>query len=365
MNSQKYKDLLYHVAFSHADGIGPATFKKMLNAFPSLEEAYTAPAAELSPYFLTPQYLQRFLYFRKKYQADRTLDLLITKDIQILSQSLFRLSDYSRLIPTFPICLYAKGTTALLTSGHIKIAIIGTRKPTPYGTQNTQNFTRELIHHNAIILSGLALGIDALAHQTALDYEGKTIAILGSGFHHVHPRQNLRLYNSIIDAGGLVLTEYPPDTPPCRQNFPIRNRLISGFSRAVLVIEGSAHSGTRITANHALNSGIDVFAIPGPIDAPLSQTPNYLIQQGAYLVDSPQYIIDKYELKKAFLAKADPLSHNLIKHLSQTPATASDLAAALRISINLILPTLTRLELTGHIRKQNDSRYALPVTIHV
>lgn len=351
-------ELIYRVAFSYAPGVGPITFQNLLAKFTSAENAYKASSSELSSAFQSPKYLENFLSFRKTYQADRTLHNLITRNIQILTYSASDKPVEHSAIIDYPICLYAKGDPELLTSAHIKIAVIGTRKPTSYGIQNTQDFTQSLVEHNAIILSGLALGIDALAHETTLKANGKTIAILGSGFNCVHPRQNLRLYNSIIEHQGLVLTEFPPHTPPLPQNFPLRNRLISGFSKGVLVIEGNAHSGTRITAKHALETGKDVFAIPGSIHSPLSATPNFLIQSGAQLVSSAQDIIEAFGLIKSPRGPAGDISTHIHAALLHHPSNPTTLAEALHIPLPIILTIFTQLELSGHIRKLPNNMYS-------
>jgi len=188
-----------------------------------------------------------------------------------------------------PNLLYYQGK--LLKKDQKAIAIVGTRKPTNYGIKTTKLFTQYLVKAGFTIISGLALGIDTIAHTEALKQKGRTIAVLGSGLDQIYPKQNTTLFNQIIRSG-TVLSEFPSGTAPLAKHFLFRNRLISGLSIGVLIIEGAVKSGTLSTATHAANQNREVFAIPGPIDSPMSEAPNYLIKQGAWLVTSPKDILD-------------------------------------------------------------------------
>ncbi|WP_243458182.1 DNA-processing protein DprA [Sporosarcina sp. Te-1] len=178
-----------------------------------------------------------------------------------------------------PAVLYAKGAISLLHNP-TKIAIIGSRKATNYSRQALSFIAPPLVKHGIVIVSGLAKGADAFAHEAAMEYGGKTIAVLGSGHFHVYPKENAELA-SRIETDQLLLTEYPPYVQPAKWTFPMRNRIISGLSDAVVVTESAEKSGTMSTVDHALDHGKAVYAVPGPITSPLSIGPNKLIDEGA------------------------------------------------------------------------------------
>ncbi|MBB4823944.1 DNA processing protein [Sporosarcina luteola] len=178
-----------------------------------------------------------------------------------------------------PSVLYAKGDVSLLHHS-AKIAIIGSRKATDYSRQALSFITPPLVKHGVVIVSGLARGADAFAHEAAMTYGGKTIAVLGSGHFHVYPKENAELALR-IEKDHLLLTEYPPYVQPAKWTFPMRNRIISGLSDAVVVTESAEKSGTMSTVDHALDHGKAVYAVPGPITSPLSMGPNKLIDEGA------------------------------------------------------------------------------------
>lgn len=185
-----------------------------------------------------------------------------------------------------PLKLYVLGNKQLLKQGGI--AIVGTRKATDYGKKLTLQFAQDLSKNGINIISGLALGIDTCAHLGTLksNNKGKTIAVLGSGIDNIYPKQNVELARQIIKSGGCIISEYPVGTPVSKTNFPQRNRIISGLSKGVLVMEAGENSGSLITADFAVDQGRDVFAVPGNISSQMSIGTNNLIKQGANLVTS-------------------------------------------------------------------------------
>ncbi|ETW97526.1 MAG: hypothetical protein ETSY1_22325 [Candidatus Entotheonella factor] len=195
-----------------------------------------------------------------------------------------------RWIADPPAVLYMRGQ--LTPSHQLAVAVIGSRKPNAYGKMSAQRFSQTLAEYGYTVVSGLARGIDSLAHQGALQAGGQTLAVLGSGINMVYPPENQRLYNQICDQGA-VLSEFPLHTKPDRWNFPRRNRIISGLSLGTLVIEAAASSGSLHTARHALDQGREVFAVPGRIDDPNSRGTNGLIKKGAKLVETIDDILDE------------------------------------------------------------------------
>ena len=207
--------------------------------------------------------------------------------------------------PDKPIILYYKGDISLLNT--VCVGIVGTRKPTIYGKQVTEKFAKVLASAGATIVSGLADGVDSIAHSGALSVNGKTIAVMGSGFEHIYPARNFELEKQ-IEQFGLVITEYRPEVGPANYHYPIRNRIIAGLSRAVLITEASQKSGTMHTKNYCLDYGIDLYAVPGEITSFASSGTNAIIKscQGTIAL-SPDDIIDELNLKNAYR----PIINNL------------------------------------------------------
>ena len=202
-------------------------------------------------------------------------------------------SQYSSLLaqlPDAPVLLYAKGDLSLMQSPGL-IAVVGSRSATRYGQKMAYQLARDLALEGVTIVSGMARGVDSYAHQGALAAGGKTIAVLGCGVDVVYPPENGALYDQIAEQG-LLLSEYLPGAEPLKGHFPERNRIISGLCHGVLVLEGSERSGSRITANLALDQGREVMAVPGNIDLPLSYTPNQLIREGCALITTAQDVME-------------------------------------------------------------------------
>ena len=196
-----------------------------------------------------------------------------------------------RWIPEPPPVLYIWGT--LRHEDSLAVAVVGSRKPSPYGQLAAQRLSTELAQYGFTVVSGLARGVDSLAHQGALQAGGRTIAVLGSGINVVYPPEHRRLYEAIRDQGAVV-SEFPFDTKPDRWNFPRRNRIISGLTLGTLVVEASDQSGSLHTARHALEQGREVFAVPGRIDVPSSRGTNNLIKRGAKLVEGIDDILEEF-----------------------------------------------------------------------
>jgi len=190
-----------------------------------------------------------------------------------------------------PRVLYCLGNISLLNN--ICIAIIGCRESSSYGNKVAKYFSNRLSQAGITVVSGLAHGIDGVAHKYSLNNIGRTIAVLGSGLDIVYPRENESLYNDILKNGGLIISEFPLGTKPLKENFPKRNRIVSGLSHGVLVVEAKRKSGTSITVDFALEQGRDVYVVPGNIDSENSEGTNELIKQGAYLVTNPNEILCK------------------------------------------------------------------------
>lgn len=263
-----------------------------------------------------------------------------------------------------PETLWYRGT--LLENEKNCFAVVGTRKPTYYGEEVTPKLAEELTLAGLTIVSGLATGIDALAHQAALKGGGRTIAVLGSGVddESLFPKENLGLMHRIIESGGLVLSEFPPGTPARKEHFPQRNRIISGISRGVLVVEAPPRSGSLITARYALEQDREVFAVPGPITSAYSWGPNFLILQGAHPVLKAENILDELGIKPPSLIKLTTRGAGRIEsddpilvHLSTHPLPVDELVRKSGQPAHVVNTHLTALEIQKRVRNVGGGRY--------
>lgn len=198
----------------------------------------------------------------------------------------------------FPTIIYAVGNISLLNSKYT-VGIVGSRNCTEYGRKVASEFAEKLSKRGICVISGMAIGIDGIAHNAAILGEGKTVAVLGGGFNHIFPPENEWLFHKILENGGCIISEYPPETEPDKNKFPIRNRIISGLSDAVLVVEATHRSGSTITAKYSKEEGKPVFAVPNDIYTPTGVGTNRLIQGGAILATEPDQIMTEIGWKKA------------------------------------------------------------------
>lgn len=258
-----------------------------------------------------------------------------------------------------PLALHLRGE-ASLTAGPC-VAIVGSRKASPYGINAARRLARDLVSAGVVIVSGLARGIDAAAHEAALEAGGKTIAVLGTGIDVVYPRTHGKLFR-LIEQEGLIVSEFGPGTPPLPENFPIRNRVISGMSWGTIIVEATTRSGSLITARMAAEQGREVFAVPGSIFSAGSEGTHRLIQYGAKLVHDVDDVLDELPgglvAKKAGYTPPDSPLREILEALSLDEATHLDsLAEKLSTKGNVIAESLLQLELDGWIRTMPGSRY--------
>lgn len=256
-------------------------------------------------------------------------------------------------IPCPPVFLFVRGH--LLPSAKI-LAVVGTRRITAYGQFATEKIVHELVAADFAIVSGLAMGVDACAHRSALKANGTTIAVLGSGIDDITPRQNHALGEQILAQGGAIISEYPLHTKPEPYYFPQRNRIISGLCRGTLVTEGGIDSGALITARYALDQGRDVFAIPGNIQQPGMAGTNHLIKRGeAKLIESAQDILDEYQLapvkQRALPLNVDDHENRLLQQLSSGSKTIDELSERLTWNVSRLSELLVSLQLKGCVKE--------------
>lgn len=261
--------------------------------------------------------------------------------------------------PDPPLLLYAQGRCELLQAD--SLAVVGSRNPTPQGSDTARAFASHLSQAGVTIVSGMALGIDAAAHAGALEGVASTVAVVGTGLDRVYPRRNLGLAHRIAGQG-LIVSEYPLGTPPLASNFPLRNRIIAGLSRGTLVVEAALQSGSLITARVAIEAGRDVFAIPGSIHSPQSRGCHALLKQGAKLVETAQDILEEWRLPGGGVAgKPGPQAQSssaalsaddgVLAALGFDPVTLDALVARMGLPSSVVSAKLLALELEGRVAR--------------
>lgn len=362
-------DLLYYLGFSYCLGIGPMRLSALLKRFGDVEKAYKAPKKEIVE-VIGFNIAEKFDKFRILFDPVKKLEELKKKRIEAISIGNNKYPKQLRQIPDPPICLYIRGDFNNFNfnspdGGDYFIGIVGTRKPTPYGEQVAKKFSYELASAGFVIVSGMAVGIDSIAHKGALDAGGKTIAVLGCGVDIVYPAVNRGLYENIIRKGGIVISEFPPGHLVLKGLFIARNRIISGLSKGVLVVEGLKDSGAMITARYAGEQGKEVFAPPGPITSEFSQAPNNLLKQGAKLVTSVEDILEEFNLKIVPKKKEDLRVRLSVEEVAifdaiiSEPKLADKLSILLNQPINQILNLLSVLEIKNVVEKNSEGKYQI------
>lgn len=299
--------LKYWVWFTTLPGLTNRSKLLLLEHFPSPEDIYYAQPEDLPPVEGLSSSQAALLSDKSTDRAEDVLAHCAKGDIFLLTMQDALYPDRLRNIYDPPVLLYGRGRMPLFDE-EAAVSVVGTRTCTPYGISAAEELGYQLAKEGAVVVSGLAKGIDGASHRGALRAGGFTAAVLGGGVDVVYPAENRRLYEDIA-ATGVLLSEYPPGTEPMGSHFPVRNRILSGLSLAVLVVEAPERSGALITANTALEQGRDVFAVPGPIDAPNSRGSNRLIRDGAGLVTCGWDILEGY--RSRFPHRLRPSSENL------------------------------------------------------
>lgn len=356
------QDLKFWNAINLINGIGPLKFKRLVDFFPNMETAWQAKEIELKKAGLEEKDVLNFAAERKNINPDLEFEKLEKEKIKILT---IKDQEYPKLLKEIydpPALLYIKGN--FKDNETPKIGIVGTRKMTDYGKQITFNLSYELAKTGIIIISGMALGVDAQAHEAAIKAQGKTYAVLGSGINsaNIYPRNNLFLSQKIIESGGALISEFPIGTPGLKQNFPQRNRVVSGLSLGVLVTECPEHSGALITAYYALGQNRDVFACPGAIYFENSKGTNELIKKGAKLVTCAADIIEELNLnlilpKKQEIMPKNPEEEKILNALSKEPLHIDLLVQNTKIPTSKLLPILTEMEISSKVKNIGGMRY--------
>ena len=356
-------NLRFWVGFSKVPGIGPARLRILLDYYGGIDIAWRADPGGLRAIGLDRRSVENLVTVRNSLDLDAELAKLEKLGVSVLT---WDSPDYPKLLKSIanpPATLYVRGNLA--SQDEWALAVVGTRRATPYGKECTHLLVKGLAENGITVVSGLAYGIDTEAHKTAVNCGGRTIAVLGCGVDIVYPAENRKLSRAIMETGALV-SEYPLGTNPESGNFPRRNRIISGLSLGVLFVEGTVQSGARITTDFALEQGRDVFAVPGSILRKSGSGPNYLIQNGAKLVAKANDILEELNLTmiaqhteaRAIIPDNDTEA-TLLAQLSTEPIHIDELGQATGLNASDLASALTLMELKGMARQVGGMNYVI------
>ncbi len=357
------KDIKYWVGFSLISGIGRVRLTQLENYFGSLEDAWKANPADLKQSGLDSSSIRSIGLWQAKISLEAEMEKLEQYGVQALTYHDDNYPSRLKEIYDYPPLLYVRGS--LLPEDEWCLAVVGTRRATVYGRQVTEEIVTDLARNRITIVSGLARGIDSVAHHSALACGGRTIAILACGLDIVYPGENAGLARRIMQQGALI-SEYPLGTRPRPDNFPRRNRIMSGMSLGVLIVEGDKTSGAMITARLAVEQNREVFAIPGSILSPASRGTNQLIQEGAKLVRDYTDILEELNLtavaRQLEMKEVIPASDTeslLLKQLSAEPTHIDEACRSSGLPVSSVSSTLAIMELKGLVKQVGPMSYVL------
>jgi DNA processing protein len=356
-------DIRYWVGFSRVSGIGPARLRALLDYFGDLEVAWHADAFDLRQAGLDRRSLANLQALRAELDLEGELEKLAQAGVQVLTWDDEAYPPNLRQVYNAPPVLYIRGR--LETRDEWAVAVVGTRRATVYGKEAARMLASDLTRAGVTVVSGMAHGIDTIAHQAALEAGGRTVAVFGCGVDVIYPARNRHLATEIVQRGALV-SEYPLGTRPEAGNFPPRNRIISGLSLGTVVVESDRGGGALITAGFAAEQGRDVFAVPGSVFARTSRGTNRLIQQGAKMVCDVNDVLEELNLtmvsQQAAARAVIPDNEDesaVLEHLSAEPKHVDELSRALRLPIARVTSTLALMELKGMVRQVGGMKYVL------
>lgn len=354
-------DKRYWVGFTLIKGIGAVRLQALIHHFGDLESAWRADPADLAEAGLGAKVIERVVQAREKVELEKVWEQIIRQGIKILTWEDEAYPARLKEIDQPPPVLYVRGE--YLPEDVFAVALVGTRRVTPYGREITEEVAGFLAANGMTVVSGLARGVDAIAHTAALKAGGRTVGILGSGVDKIYPPEHRALAEQMMERGA-ILSDYAPGTPPEASNFPPRNRIISGLSLAVVVVEAGETSGALITAEFAAEQGREVFAVPGSILAPQSKGTNKLIQQGALPLLKASDLMQALNLTRVGEQKAarkalpaDAVEAQLLGVLSEQPIHVDELRNQTGLPIEKVSATLTLMELKGMVRQVGGMHY--------
>jgi DNA processing protein len=356
-------EIKFWVGFSRVPGIGKAKLFAIKKYFGDLKEAWKGTKSDYIKAGIDEKTADNILTFRHEFSLDKEIEKNAKYNIDIITCESNKYPSLLKEIPDYPVLIYVRGE--LKENDATSIAIVGTRRSTAYGRQVTEELVNSLVLCNITIVSGLAKGIDSIAHKAAIEAKGRTIAVFACGLDVVYPPENIKLARDIIENGALI-SEFPIGTKPKAEYFPRRNRILSGLSRGVVVVECGEQSGALITANFAVEQNREVFAVPGNVFSPMSKGPNKLIQEGAKLVRSHLDIIEELslsevaqqlELKNTYTG--NPIEMSIIKYISNEPMHVDDICRLTGLNASVVGSNLSVMELNGLVCHIGNMNYVL------
>lgn len=352
------EEKIYWLAFSWLEGIGPRRFALLKNYFGSAKAAWQAGEEEWRAVGLGEKTTADCGRRKRQFSPEAFWDELATKKIKVCFLGEEGYPSLLAKIDDPPSVLYYRGEW--LPVEEKVLAVVGTRRMSAYGAQATESLAGELADAGVTIVSGLARGVDTVAHRTVLAVKGRTVAVFGSGLERVYPPENRGLAKLIAEGRGAVVSEYPPERAACPGFFPARNRLIAGLSQGVVVTEGGEKSGSLITAKLAAEMGREVFAVPGPIFNPGSRGTTSLVNLGAKLVLSGEMILAELGWEKSTVKMAgNEKEEGLLLLLEREPKQVDELAWGLGKPVGEVLAVLTMLELKGKVKNLGGMKFSL------
>ena len=356
-----------YIALNMVDGVGPIRVRALLDHFGTAEAILSAPRTELLRVEgVGDEVARNIASWRDQVDFDAELARIEKAGVRIVTRDDADYPKHLREIYDPPLVLYVRGR--LLEDERLAIGIVGSRRTTLYGQEMSRKLAYQLARVGMTIVSGLARGIDTEAHRGALQAKGRTVAVIGCGIDIVYPSENRKLADEIVAKGGAVVTEFPFGVPPDRQNFPMRNRIISGWSLGVVVVEADLKSGALITAGQAAEQGRQVFAVPGRADSILSRGTNKLIKDGAKLTEDAEDVLSEFEYliprtaressgETAAVGGTKPalklteMEEKLMAHLSHEEMAIDELIRASGLTSAAVSATLLGLEMKRLVRQ--------------
>jgi len=359
-------ELIYWLSLHLIQGLGSISFRNLLRHFGSPKGVFEAELSDILEVENIRSEVASRIVRREFLKEPRK----VLREIEREGARIITIEDstYPKLLKEIydpPMLLYIKGNDIPRNLGFI--AMVGSRNPTPYGVKVSKDMAYALARRGMGIVSGLAQGIDSASHWGCIEAGGFTVAVLGTGIDRIYPKSNKELFDKIVKTG-CVITEFPPGTPPDARNFPIRNRIISGLSRGVVVVEATKKSGSLITASLALEHGREVFAVPGSIRSFKSAGCHYLLKQGAKLVENADDIMEELGLNYPFVPKRerrgeeiqlpeDSLEKRIYEMIGDYPIHVDEIKNRLKIDFSKLSCTLLNMELKGLIRQLPGNRF--------
>ncbi|TES91185.1 MAG: DNA-protecting protein DprA [Anaerolineales bacterium] len=352
---------LFWVGLNLVKGIGAVRFQMLLDHFGDARTAWEASPAALGSSGLSKKIVKNMVKVRASVDLHTIEEQLEAQQITLLT---WLDEGYPRRLKDInqpPPVVYVRGEVT--PQDEWAVAVVGTRRITPYGRQVTEEVAAFLARNGVTVVSGLARGIDSTAHKAALNAGGRSIAVLGSGVDRIYPDENRKLAEKMIERGALI-SDYPLGTPPEGTNFPPRNRLISGLCIAVVIVEAGHKSGALITADFAVNQGREVFAVPGNIFAPQSKGTNRLVRDGAHPLLSPEDLLAALDLTMVTehqsartVLPADATEAALFEILGHEPMHVDEIGLLAKLPIAQVSSSLALMELKGMVRQVGGMQY--------